>query len=170
MPRPDLARVPAWFHNYINQVEEDDLLIAITNQTQHFIDFLASIPEQKRDFAYAPGKWTIKELLQHLVDAERIFAYRALCIARNDDTPLPGFDENSYVDHAKTGQRKWEHIVDEFRWLRKSNEMLFRDFDDAQLQAAGIASGKPVYVLAIGFIMVGHIRHHEKIIRDRYLS
>src|SRR6187401_310355 len=97
MSRPDLARVPEYFHRYINQVEEDDLMPAFRNQTETFIDFLEQIPPAKIDYRYAEGKWTIKEILQHIIDAERIFAYRALCFARKDATPLPSFEENDYA-------------------------------------------------------------------------
>src|SRR6476660_1020172 len=101
MPRPDLTRVPDHFHKYINQVEEDDLVKAFKKQTRSFLKFLDEIPKNKRGYRYAEDKWTIKEVLQHIIDAERIFAYRALCFARKDATPLPGFDENSYAANSK---------------------------------------------------------------------
>src|SRR3569832_224983 len=107
MARPDISRVPEWYHRYINQVPENDLAEAIQNQTTNFCLFLESLPVNKRDYRYAEGKWTIKEVLQHIIDAERIFAYRALCFARKDSTPLPGFDENSYADNSKASTRDW---------------------------------------------------------------
>ena len=101
MPRPDLSRVPVYFHNYINQVPEDDLLESFRKQSEVFIQFLESIPPDKYDYRYADGKWTLKELLQHIIDAERIFSYRALRFARMDATPLASFDENSFTLHSK---------------------------------------------------------------------
>jgi hypothetical protein len=170
MPRPDLTRVPDYFHKYINQVEEDDLVKALKKQTRSFLKFLDEIPKNKREYRYAEDKWTIKEVLQHIIDAERIFAYRALCFARKDATPLPGFDENSYAANSKAEQRKWKDLVNEFRTVRQSTEILFSSFDDEQLETSGSASGKPNYVLGIGFIIAGHINHHINIIKERYLT
>lgn len=169
MARPDLSRVPEWYHRYINQVQENDLATALQNQTKDFELFLTSLPAGKRDYRYVEGKWTIKEVLQHLIDAERIFAYRALCFARKDATPLPGFDENSYADNSKAAARDWEQLVEEFKVVRQSTNILFNSFDNDQLESPGNASGKPVYVLGIGFIIVGHINHHVTVIKERYL-
>lgn len=169
MPRPDLSRVPEWYHGYINQVKENDLLKAMQSQTPVFLQFLKKLPAEKRNYRYAKGKWTLKEMLQHIIDAERIFAYRALCFARQDSTPLPGFDENEYAATSKAGKRDWNEMVEEFRSLRKANEILFGSFDKKQLDTTGTASGKPVYVLGIGFILVGHINHHVNVIKERYL-
>lgn len=169
MPRPDLSRVPAYFHNYINQVNENDLAEAIQNQTKIFFTFLSSIPSDKIDFSYAHGKWTIKEVLQHIIDAERVFAYRALCFARKDSTPLPGFDENSYADNSKAAARNWVDMVEEFKYLRQSSTLLFKSFDSEQLDAVGIANSNSNYVLGIGFILVGHVNHHMAVITNKYL-
>jgi len=169
MARPDLSRVPEWYHRYINQVSEDELMPALRNQTSSFVQFMDAIPTAKRDHRYAEGKWTIKELLQHIIDAERIFAYRGLRFARKDATPLPGFEENDYAQNAKTDKRDWNEMLEEFKSVRKATEILFGSFDEDQLESEGVASGKPVYVRAIGFIMVGHINHHVNIIKERYL-
>lgn len=169
MPRPDLTRVPDHFHKYINQVKEDDLVKAFKKQTRSFLKFLDEMPKNKRDYRYAEDKWTIKEVLQHIIDAERVFAYRALCFARKDATPLPSFDENSYAANSKAEQRKWKDLVNEFRTVRQSTEILFSSFDDEQLETSGNASGKSNYVLGIGFIIAGHINHHITIIKERYL-
>lgn len=170
MPRPDLSRVPEWYHNYIRQVPENDLLQALQTQTVSFIKFLMKLPAERINYRYAKDKWTIKEMLQHIIDAERIFAYRALCFSRQDATPLPGFDENEYASNSKAAKRDWNEMLEEFKALRKSNEILFASFDKKQLDSTGNASGKPVYVLGIGFIMVGHINHHVNIIKERYLA
>ncbi|MBK8312096.1 MAG: DinB family protein [Chitinophagaceae bacterium] len=111
----------------------------------------------------------MKEIIQHIIDAERVFTYRALRFARKDETPLPGFDENTYADNAKTGNRKWDDLLEEFNALRRSTEILFNSFDEDQLNATGLASGNPVSVLAIGFIIAGHVNHHISVIKERYL-
>lgn len=169
MPRPDLSRVPEWFHGYINCVEGDNLLTALTQQHSFFVQFLENLPADKRDHRYGPDKWTIKELLQHIIDAERVFAYRALCIARGEQQSLPGFEENEYAANSKAQKRNWDNMLEEFKAVRRSTEILFSSFDNEQLEAAGISNGKPVYVLAIGFIIAGHLTHHLNIIKERYL-
>lgn len=170
MPRPDLNRVPEWYHRYINQVEENNPQEALRQQASSFSQFLETLAEEKRDYRYAEDKWTIKEILQHIIDAERIFSYRALCFARKDATPLPGFEENSYAANSKAAARNWNEMVSEFKVVRQSTEILFGSFDNEQLETSGIASGKPVYVLAIGFIIAGHINHHMAVIKERYLK
>ena len=170
MNRPDLSRVPESYHNYINQVVENDLMIAFKNQTPVVMDFLTNISEEKIDYAYAEGKWTIKEVLQHIIDAERVFCYRALRFARKDLTPLSGFDENLFAQNAKADQRSWNDLLEEFKAVRKATEWLYGSFDDEQLNASGISNNNSNYVLAFGFISVGHSIHHMKILKDRYLS
>lgn len=169
MPRPDLSRVPEFYHNYINQVEEDDLMDALQKQTRSFLRFLKEIPKDKRNYRYAEDKWTIKEVLQHIIDAERVFAYRALCIARGEKQGLPGFDENEYADKSKADKRNWNNMLEEFKVVRRSTEILFASFDKEQLDNTGTASSWPVYVLGIGYIIAGHLNHHHNIIRERYL-
>jgi len=167
--RPDLNKVPSYFHNYINQVEENSLDQAFRKQGSSMIRFFESIPESKVDYRYAEGKWSIREMLQHIVDAERVFSYRALCFARKDSTPLPGFDENIYAENSKAEKRDWNELIDELRVVRHGTELLFDSFDEEQLAAEGNASGKQNYVLGIGFIIVGHVTHHVKILKERYL-
>lgn len=170
MPRPDLNRVPEFYHNYINQAEEDHLMESLKKQTRSFIRFLEKIPKKKRNYRYAEDKWSIKEVLQHIIDAERVFAYRALRFARKDTTPLPGFEENIYVSNAKVENRKWKDIVNEFLVVRWSTEALFGSFDAEQLESGGMASGKSIYVMGIGFIIAGHANHHMIVMKERYLN
>lgn len=169
MSRPDLSRVPEWYHGYINKVTATSLPDAFVQQTRAFIQFLEELPETKRDYRYAEGKWSVKEVLQHIIDAERVFAYRAMRFARKDKTPLPGFDENEYARNARVTGRKWKDMVAEFQSLRHSTELLFASFNEEELESDGIASDKPVYVLGIGYIIVGHVQHHWDIIKERYL-
>ena len=169
MQAVELERVPEYYHRYIEQVREQDLGEALSAQRNAFTDFLEAIPSDKIDYSYAEGKWTLKELLQHILDGERIFAYRALCIARKEEQSLPGFDEDSYAASSKAAGRNWDEMINEFKLLRQTTEILFGSFDNEQLESSGIANNKSVYVKAIGFVMVGHINHHIRIISERYL-
>lgn len=167
--RPDLNRVPQFYHRYINHVPENDLMEAFRVQSAAMLSFLESIPAEKVEYRYAEGKWTIKEVLQHVIDAERIFAYRALCFARKDQTSLPSFDENLYADTSKANARDWKNLVEEFAIVRRSSEYLFGSFDAEQLDSTGVANNNPVYVLGVGYITVGHALHHVKVLKERYL-
>ena len=169
MSRPDLNRVPVFYHNYIKLADTDELIPAMKEQAVGFRKFLDAIPDTSTDHRYAEGKWSIKELLQHCIDAERIFAYRALRFARKDPTFLPGFDENTFAANAKAGKRDWNNLVEEFKSVRMSSEYLFTSFDNDQLDAAGTSNNNSIYVLAIGFIVVGHSLHHVEVLKERYL-
>lgn len=168
MPRPELSRVPEFYHKYIAQVEGDDLNEILRKQGITLAAYLDNLPEEKRDYRYGPDKWTIREVLQHIMDAERVFAYRALCIARGEQQSLPGFDENMYADNASCGNRKWSDMMEEFRAIRRSSELLFASFSEKQLEATGTANKWPVYVLGIGFMTAGHAQHHLNILKERY--
>lgn len=170
MPRPDFKRIPVFYHVYVNQVHQNDLMTALIEQTEVFKKFLKKIPEKKRNYRYAKGKWTVKEILQHIIDTERVFAYRALCFSRKDKTPLPSFDENLYANNSKANKRIWNELVEEFNAVRKSTELLFNSLDKAQLNETGIASGNPVYVMGLGYLIVGHLAHHLNILKERYLT
>jgi hypothetical protein len=169
MARPDLSRVPAFFHGYISKVKEDDLMSALASSTSELFSLLKSIPAEKHDYRYGDGKWTVKEVVQHMIDGERVFTYRALRFARKDATPLPGFDENLFAQTAKADKRNWNDLIDEFRALRKASEAMFASFDNEQLEAAGVASESSIYVLGIGYVVAGHVNHHCQIIKERYL-
>jgi hypothetical protein len=169
MPRPDLSRVPEFYHGYINKVKEDDLMAGLKSSTKNLFDILKSIPAEKQDYRYADDKWTIKEVVQHMIDGERVFTYRALRFARKDDTPLPGFDENLFAQTAKADKRNWNDLVEEFTAVRKATEAMFGSFDNDQLEATGTASGASNYVLGFGYIVAGHVNHHCGIIKERYL-
>ncbi len=168
MPRPDLAQVPDHFHVYINQAPGEDVSAVLASSGKDILEWLQALPEEKRDHRYAPEKWTIREVVQHLLDAERIFAYRALCFARKDATSLPSFDENSYADHSKASTRTWEELLEEFRLVRAANEIMFSSFDEEQLETAGVANNRSMQVRAVGFTMAGHVYHHLRILKERY--
>lgn len=168
--RPDLQRVPAFYHNYIRQTEGADLIRLLKDQPGTITEFFRSIPEDRWNNGYAPGKWSIRELVQHIIDAERIFCYRALRFARNDATELAGFDENNYTLHAKAARRSKDALLEELSAVQKATLLLFQSFDDEQLEASGTANGNSIYVRAIGFIVAGHALHHKKVVQDRYLG
>lgn len=167
--RPDLAKVPSFYHGYINHVPQDDIKEAFIAGHDVLFDLLSIIRADQYDHKYAPDKWTIREVIQHCIDAERVFAYRAMAFARKDKTSLPAFDENSYAFNSKAADRDWNDLVDEFRHLRKSTERMFLSFDDDQLDSMGTANNNAISVRAIGFIVIGHTLHHVRILRERYL-
>lgn len=161
---------PPYFYTYIKLVENEDLKTVLKNQLYEFQQFFNSIPEEKHLYKYAEGKWSIKEALQHIIDAERVFAYRAMAFSRKEVNALPSFDDKDYAANSNADNRKWEDLVEEFAALRKSTQCLFNSFSQEQLDYVGIASDKQVNARALGYITAGHAKHHVNIIRERYLT
>lgn len=158
------------FATYINQVSDEYTLVEELEISVHrLIKFVQNIPLDKFDYRYADGKWTIKDIIQHLIDAERIFAYRALRFSRNDKTGLPGFDENNYVDEANASKRSIQDLLTEFAVVRQATMSLFKSFSNEELVRIGTASNNPMSVRALGFTIIGHQNHHERIFQERYL-
>jgi hypothetical protein len=155
--------------NYISLLNESDVNEALSKNGKAFRKLLKHIPPYKVDYAYATDKWTIKEIVQHVIDSERVFTYRAMSFARMDAAPLPGFEENSWATNAHTSTRKWEDLLDEFKSLRKATKLLFASFTDEDMQHTGTADNKPINVAALGFLLAGHVQHHINIINERYL-
>lgn len=168
MPHPTNNEYAPFYRTYIDKVEGDDLHLTLSLTSRSSLSFWQTVPEEKADYAYAPGKWTIKQLLNHIIDTERIFAYRALCIARGDETPLPGFDENDYADAAKVNHRSLLDLVHEFQAVRSATLALFNSFGEQELTRMGTVNGNAISVNAIGYIIIGHALHHEGIVRERY--
>lgn len=158
-----------FYAGYIQVLENVQLIEELEISLHEFIRFVQNIPMEKMDYRYAEGKWTIKDIIQHLIDAERIFSYRALRISRNDKTPLPGFDENDYVDNANANTRSIQGLLTELSAVRHATLFLFKSFSPEQLTRIGIASENEVSVRAIGFIIIGHQKHHQKVFQERYL-
>lgn len=160
----------SYYGNYIAQVTDEYTLIEELEISLHrFIKFVQDIPMDKFDYRYATGKWTIKDIIQHIIDAERIFSYRALRFARNDKAELPGFEENEYVEEANGNQRSIMELLTELSSVRHATLLLFKSFNEEQLCRVGIASNNPMSVRAIGFVIIGHQNHHQKIFEERYL-
>jgi len=160
----------SFYANYINQVSDEYTLVEELEISVHrLVKFVQEIPLDKFDYRYAEGKWTIKDILLHLIDAERIFAYRALRFARNDKTALASFDENTYVDEANANKRSIQDLLSELLVVRQATLSLFKSFSEEQLLRKGIASNNPMSVRALGFTIIGHQNHHQRIFLERYL-
>ncbi|MBF4470914.1 DinB family protein [Flavobacterium sp. HJJ] len=155
---------------YIQALENVELFEELEISLHDFIKFVQNIPLDKFDYSYAEGKWTIKEIIQHIIDTERIFSYRALRISRNDKTPLPGFEENDYADNTDAKSRSIQDLLTEFSAVRYSNLLMFKSFSDEQLRRIGTASNHEISVRAIGFILLGHLKHHQRVFAERYLN
>ena len=158
-----------FYKSYIQVLENVELQEELEISLHKFIKFVQNIPMDKFDYRYADGKWTIKEIIQHLIDCERVLSYRALRISRNDKTPLPGFDENSFVENTNSNQRSLQGLLTEMAVVRQATLSLFSSFSVEQLERIGMASNHQISVRAIGFIIIGHQEHHQKIFQERYL-
>jgi hypothetical protein len=168
MKRSQIPVLPNYFDRYINLVDDSELIHAFEKFGGTFLE--KELPNFIRlgDLVYAPTKWTIKDLLQHIIDAERIFSYRTLRFARNDKTELPGFDEDHYAQNTNVKSRNVHDLLEEFSSLRSANILMYKSFNEETLLREGIASGNRISVLALGFTMCGHVIHHMNIIRERY--
>ncbi len=162
--------VPMPYQNYVNKAGHENLQKALSNSTKRFKKLLRKIPKKMFDYAYAEGKWTIKEVLQHIIDAERVFVLRALWFSRQEPSTQPGFDENSWAANAPVSERKWKDMVEEFVSLRNATELFFGSLSEEALLRVGSASGNPVSTVAFGFIAAGHLNHHIDILEERYLT
>jgi DinB family protein len=166
--RPEADEIPAHFVGYIQRVPELDPVMVCAAQIEETASVLHGLSDDDAMHRYARGKWSVKEVVGHLADVERVMAYRALRIARGDTTPLPGFDENAYVPVAKFDARSLADLVGELRTTRAATLALLRTFDTDAWRRRGTAVGKPVSVRALAFIIPGHERHHLDILRTRY--
>jgi uncharacterized damage-inducible protein DinB len=166
---PEATEYQSYYGRYISLVPGQDLVQTLDQQIAHTLPVLRAITEEKSLHRYAPGKWSVKELLGHLIDAERIFTYRALRFARKDPTPLPGFDQDPYVEAAKFDSHPWNDLIAEFEHVRRSTILFFRALKPEDLLRSGTASGNAITVRALGYIIAGHELHHMAILRDRYL-
>ncbi|MFI5451556.1 DinB family protein [Pedobacter sp. UC225_61] len=167
MNRPQTQEYPEWGNTYIRLVEGDVIEI-LTKQATEFAEFINSLVE-KADYAYAPGKWTIKELIGHIVDTERILVFRLLSFARGEKVALPGFEEDDYVAAAHFQDRSLFSFAEEFTLLRKANLYLINSLNEDELNVIGNANGKQMSVRSLVYILAGHIIHHTNVIKERYL-
>lgn len=160
-----------YFGLYINPIEQKgfSLLEGLKNVQNDFDRILTNLPIEKQNYAYDEGKWTVKEVIQHVIDTERVFCYRALSIARNDATELPGFNQDTFAAFDNSSERNYNDLLEEMRIVRQSSILLFTSFTKEALERIGIASNNEISVRAIGLLLSGHQKHHLKIIEERYL-
>ena len=168
--RPESSEYAPYYGKYIALVPDGDLSVVLNRQIDATAGLLSPLSEQEANYAYAPGKWSIKEVLGHLIDSERVFAYRALRIARNDKTPLPGYEQDDYVATAKFNGRSLSGLLDEFVVVRRASTELFKNFTEEEWQRRGTANQTEVTVRSLGYIIAGHELHHMDIVRNRYLG
>jgi hypothetical protein len=168
MPKPSPSNYPAYFQRYVDAVPEEGLAEGFQNQEAAISNFIGAVTEEKSMFAYAPGKWTLKELFQHVIDTERIFAYRALCFARGEQQNLPGFDEDGFAANSNANSRSWASLAEEMKAVRQSTVLLFKSFSPEVMANAGKANNNHTTVDSIGFMVLGHFYHHKKIVGERY--
>lgn len=167
---PDFNTLPTFYTKYVSHVQNQNLMDALQTSGALTAELILSIPEEKGEFRYAEGKWSIKELVCHMMDAERIFCYRALRFSRNDKTALSGFEENDYAPEANAHGRTLQQLVSEMKNLRTSTIDLFASFTPAMLQRTGEANKNPISVINLGYIVAGHETHHRNVLIERYLK
>jgi hypothetical protein len=170
MEKPEPAEYPPFFKNYIDRVPEGNFLHLLKENTEQFISFLRTISSEKHDYSYKPGKWTLKQMILHIIDTERVMSYRALTVSRGDvDALLPGMDENIFAGNADAANRTMERLLHEFLVVREATTLLFQHMTKEQSMFTGNLYGQPVTPRALGSVIIGHIMHHMIVIRERYL-
>lgn len=169
MKRPLPEEYPPYYEQYIKLVRHDNVIKALKDQVLDIQALISEVPEEKEGYAYAEGKWTIKEVIGHIIDTERIMSYRALRFARKDKTPLTGFDENVFVKNARFNKQTLYNLAHEFAIVREANLALWKQFEEEDLNETGNANGKDVSVRATLFMIAGHTTHHMNVIKVKYL-
>jgi uncharacterized damage-inducible protein DinB len=170
MTRPDPSEHAPYFSRYIDLVPENDVVTALEAQSDETQKLFASLDDERAAYRYAPDKWSIKGVIGHMTDTERVFAYRLLAIARGDETPLPGFDENEYAKHANFDQWSLRDLTESLAATRRANLLLMRNLSDDDWNRRGVANNNATSARALAFTMLGHERHHLKVLRERYLA
>ncbi len=169
MLRPAADEYPASFADYVGRIAEaEDIVAALASQLDEVLARLSRIADARGDYRYAPEKWSIKEMVGHLSDTERVFAYRALRIGRGDATPLPSFDDQAYVAELRAGDRTLADLAAEWGDVRRATIALFRNLPAGAWHRRGIVSDHPVTVRALAYVIVGHVRHHLEVLEARY--
>ena len=167
--RPQSGEYAPYYDKYVSLVPDGDILKTLEKQAPETAALLAR-PEADGDFRYAPGKWSLKESLGHVIDSERVFGYRAMRFARNDSTPLPGFEQDDFVKYGPFGQCKLDALVEEFAAVRKATVLMFRALYDSAWARRGVANNNEVTVRALAYIIAGHELHHRRIFQQKYLT
>ena len=167
--RPEAGEYAPYYEKYVSLSRDGDVIETLERQAAETLALLGGLPEERGASRYEPGKWSVKELFGHVIDGERVFAYRALRIARGDRTPLPGFEQDDYVAHGRFDARTLRDLCDEYEHVRHATLALLRSFDAEAWRRTGTASDNPVSVRALAHIIAGHEAHHLRILRERYL-
>ncbi len=168
--KPQTGEYASYYQNYIDLANEDDIVGALDAQARETAALLGGLTDEEAAHRYAPDKWSVKQVVGHIIDAERVFAYRALSIARGETKPLPGFDQEPFVINARFDDRPLSDLAEELAAVRRGNVMMMRALSDDAWRRIGTASENPVSPRAIAYIMLGHERHHLRIVRERYLG
>lgn len=166
--RPETSEYDAWYRGYVARVPDGDIVSILDEQMHATAELLNGLSEAQGDYRYAPDKWSIKELVGHVADAERVFMYRALRFSRGDATPCAGFDEKAWASRAGAGRRTLRDVADELRAVRLVTIAFVRSLDDVQALSSGIANGQPVTVRGLVYVTAGHEAHHVAVLRERY--
>ncbi|MEQ1606317.1 MAG: DinB family protein [Pyrinomonadaceae bacterium] len=169
MNRPETNEFAPYYNTYVSLVVGNEVKPVLKSQTDELRSVFSEMPEEKGTFAYAEGKWTLKEALSHLIDGERIFAYRILRISRGDKTPIEGFEQDGYIATSNANNRSFADLLNEFDLQRQSNLILVNNISDEGSRLMGTASNNPISVRALTYIMAGHVTHHLNVLRERYL-
>lgn len=168
--KPQPGEYPPFATGYIAlAIAHDDVLKLLTDLMESTAATFSSLPADKGDYRYAPGKWSIKEMLGHIIDTERVFGYRALCISRGEQQNLPGFEQNDYVENSEAAKRTMPDLIAEFKTVRQSNLYFLRSLSTQQANRLGLSNSNPVSVRGLAHMIAGHELHHLNILRDRYL-
>ncbi|MCC6367210.1 MAG: DinB family protein [Bryobacterales bacterium] len=168
--RPEISEYAEYYAKYVHLVGDGDVIKTLQSQMEATLATLRALTSGQTFQRYADGKWSIREVVGHIIDAERIFAYRALRFARNDQTPLHGFEQDGYIAPGRFDERHWEDLLDELEVVRRGTLLLFGGFDEAAWQRRGMANGAEITVRALAYVIAGHELHHMKIVRERYLA
>ena len=168
--RPDPSEYAPYYDRYSSLITSPEIIPTLEAQRRQMLLLLSGRDEADGDFRYAPGKWSVKEVLGHICDAERIFAYRALRISRGDQTPLPGFEQDPYITNGPFARLTLPDLIDDYIAVRRASLTLFRNFDEQAWLRRGIASDKEVSVRAIAYMLAGHELHHRRILEQRYFA
>lgn len=168
LQRPDRSEYGDYFERYVGVAPDGDIVETLAREGARAVALLGELSQEQSSSSYAPGKWSVREVVAHVSDAERVFSYRALRFARADPTPLPSFDQEAWEPYTNAARRMWSDVVDEFRVVRASTVHLFRGLAPEAWSRAGVASGVTVSVRALAWIAAGHELHHRRILRERY--
>ena len=169
MTRPYLSDFPTFYHGYVKHIESEDILATLRDQRKKTSALFTSLSEEQANYAYAEDKWSIKEVLGHMIDAERIFVFRALSFARGEEQPLPEFDENTYVPAGRFGDRTLHSLIEEYNSVRNATIAFFENLRDDDWERQGVANQGNFTVSSVAFIIAGHEAHHLRILEERYL-